>query len=216
MTRLVLDASAGVELLLNTSRAHSLSAQFPSSAEWWVPEHYFVEVAGALRRAVLNGDATLERVEHAFSMLERALLRRAQVRPLLSDAWARRAAITIADSGAGRAGFVQLATSEATHEAHHPSDREAPSTARRRSATACRWRSISPSPLLAHVGRRAPALRSQTVTTVTRSSSPAKSSGFRVHNGSSAAAATAAISKSTARAPLALRPRATTAAQIRP
>src|SRR5690606_35240877 len=80
----------------------SLSAQFPSSAEWWVPEHYFVEVAGALRRAVLNGDATLERVEHAFSMLERAVLRRAQVRPLLSDAWARRAAITIADSGAGR------------------------------------------------------------------------------------------------------------------
>ena len=98
MTRLVLDASAGVELLLNTTRAHSLSAQFPSSAEWWVPEHYFVEVAGALRRAVLNGDATLERVEQAFSMLERAVLRRAQVRPLLSDAWARRASITVADA----------------------------------------------------------------------------------------------------------------------
>lgn len=98
MTRLVLDASAGVELLLNTRRAHSLSAQFPASAEWWVPEHYFVEVAGALRRAVLNGDATLERVEQAFSMLERAVLRRAQVRPLLSDAWARRAAITVADA----------------------------------------------------------------------------------------------------------------------
>jgi len=98
VTRLVLDASAGVELLLNTRRAHSLSAQFPASAEWWVPEHYFVEVAGALRRAVLNGDATLERVEQAFSMLERAVLRRAQVRPLLSDAWARRAAITVADA----------------------------------------------------------------------------------------------------------------------
>jgi predicted nucleic acid-binding protein len=98
VTRLVLDASAGVELLLNTTRAHSLSAQFPTSAEWWVPEHYFVEVAAALRRAVLNGDATLERVEQAFSMLERAVLRRAQVRPLLSDAWARRAAITVADA----------------------------------------------------------------------------------------------------------------------
>ncbi len=98
MTRLVLDASAGVELLLNTTRAHSLSAQFPTSAEWWVPEHYFVAVAAALRRAVLNGDATLERVEQAFSMLERAVLRRAQVRPLLSDAWARRAAITVADA----------------------------------------------------------------------------------------------------------------------
>ncbi len=51
MKRFVLDASAGVELLLNTTRARSLSAQFPLSAQWWVPEHYFVEVAGALRRA---------------------------------------------------------------------------------------------------------------------------------------------------------------------
>src|SRR5690606_20813362 len=49
-------------------------------------------------RAVLNGDATLERVEQAFSMLERAVLRRAQVRPLLLDAWARRASITVADA----------------------------------------------------------------------------------------------------------------------
>jgi len=38
VTRLVLDASAGVELLLNTTRAHSLSAQFPASAEWFA-EH---------------------------------------------------------------------------------------------------------------------------------------------------------------------------------
>jgi predicted nucleic acid-binding protein len=98
VTRLVLDASASVELLLNTTRAHSLSAQFPASAEWWVPEHYFVEVAGALRRAALNGDATSERVEQAFAMLERAVVRRAQVRPLLADAWSRRAAITVADA----------------------------------------------------------------------------------------------------------------------
>ena len=98
MTRLVLDASAGVELLLNTPRARSLSAKLPESAEWWVPEHYFVEVAGALRRAALNGDATPERVDRAFSMLGRAVLRRAQVRPLLADAWARRATVTIADA----------------------------------------------------------------------------------------------------------------------
>ena len=46
VTRCVLDASAGVELLFNTTRARSLSHQFPASAEWWVSEHYFVEVAG--------------------------------------------------------------------------------------------------------------------------------------------------------------------------
>ena len=98
MTRLVLDASAGVELLLNTPRARSLSAKLPESAEWWVPEHYFVEVAGALRRAALNGDATPERVDRAFSMLDRAVVLRAQVRPLLVDAWARRPSMTIADA----------------------------------------------------------------------------------------------------------------------
>jgi predicted nucleic acid-binding protein len=52
--RFVLDASAGVELLLNTTRARSLSAQLPLSAQWWVPEHYFVEVAGALGRAAFD------------------------------------------------------------------------------------------------------------------------------------------------------------------
>ena len=60
MKRFVLDASAGVELLLNTARARSLSAQFPLSAQWWVPEHYFVEVAGALRRAALNNTVGFE------------------------------------------------------------------------------------------------------------------------------------------------------------
>ncbi|MCG8318510.1 MAG: type II toxin-antitoxin system VapC family toxin [Cytophagales bacterium] len=98
MTRLVLDASAGVELLLNTSRARSMSAKFPEAAEWWVPEHYFVEVAGALRRAALSGDATSDRVDRAFSMLDRAVLRRAQVRPLLANAWTRRTTITVADA----------------------------------------------------------------------------------------------------------------------
>ena len=98
MKRLVLDASAGVELLLNTTRARSLSDQFPSAAQWWVPEHYFVEVAAALRRAALNRAATKAQIDQAFAMLERAVFRRAQVRPLLSEAWKRRASITVADA----------------------------------------------------------------------------------------------------------------------
>jgi hypothetical protein len=69
VNRIVLDASAGVELLLNTTRARSLSVQFPAEAEWWVPEHYFVEVAGALRRAELNGNASPSQVGRAFAML---------------------------------------------------------------------------------------------------------------------------------------------------
>ena len=98
MKRLVLDASAGVELLLNTTRARLLAEQFPPGAQWWVPEHYFVEVAGALRRTALNNTATHAQVDQAFVMLERAVFRRAQVRPLLSEAWKRRASITVADA----------------------------------------------------------------------------------------------------------------------
>ena len=56
------------------------------------------------------------------------------------------------------------------------------------------------------------ARESYTVTTSTSFSSPRKSSGFRVYRGNSAAHAVAAIRRSTARAPRALRPLATTAA----
>lgn len=63
-----------------------------------MPEHYFVEVAGALRRAALNNTVAQPQVDRAFVMLERAVLLRAEVRPLLSDAWKRRASITVADA----------------------------------------------------------------------------------------------------------------------
>lgn len=58
--------------------------------------------------------------------------------------------------------------------------------------------------------------RAYTSTTVTMLASPLKSSGFRVTSGMPCAAATAAMSRSTARAPRALRPWAITAEQISP
>ena len=51
-----------------------------------------------------------------------------------------------------------------------------------------------------------------TATTSSKVSSPAKSAGFRVYRGSSAATAVAAIRRSTARRPRALRPALTIAA----
>jgi hypothetical protein len=50
VTRYVLDASAGVEFLLDTTRGRSLAARLSADAEWWVPEHYYVEAASVLRR----------------------------------------------------------------------------------------------------------------------------------------------------------------------
>jgi predicted nucleic acid-binding protein len=45
----VLDASAGVELLLGTATGSSVQSKLPAGVGW-VPEIYYAEVAGAIRR----------------------------------------------------------------------------------------------------------------------------------------------------------------------
>ena len=97
-TTYVLDASAGVELLVNTDRGQVLQEQLVAGARWWVPEHYFVEVAGALRRGALRHVYPQARVSRAFSQLTAASFHRVQVRPLLTEAWAMRGHVTVADA----------------------------------------------------------------------------------------------------------------------
>lgn len=98
MVRLVIDASAGVELLLDTARGRGIEQRLPHSAEWWVPEHYYVEVAGTLRRAELRDTIPTARIEQAMRRLHTSAIRRAQIAPLVHEAWGRRAALTIADA----------------------------------------------------------------------------------------------------------------------
>ncbi len=98
MSHLVLDASAGAELLLDTVLGRSIEAKFPQAREWWVPEHYYLEVAGVLRRFEARQLVTPARAATAFSKLRTSQLRRVQVRPLLASAWAKRGHLTIADA----------------------------------------------------------------------------------------------------------------------
>ena len=91
----VFDASAGVELLLNTDAGRALRDRLPQPGEEWVPEIYLAEVAGALRRAELAGRVTPARAEVALSDLLAAPQRRAQIKPLLSEAWMLRHNITV-------------------------------------------------------------------------------------------------------------------------
>lgn len=93
----MLDASAGVEMLLRTPVGRRLRARLPANAETWVPELYFAEVAGVLRRAERAGTHDPARVRLALDRLLGAPLRRVQVRALLADAWFRRNNLTIAD-----------------------------------------------------------------------------------------------------------------------
>ena len=49
MTLVVVDASAGVEMVSATPRGRAMLRLLPSDAELWVPEHFYVEVLGVLR-----------------------------------------------------------------------------------------------------------------------------------------------------------------------
>ncbi len=98
MSAIVLDASAGVEIAFQSPVGRQLQAKIPSGSTTWVPEHYFVEVAGVLRRAEINGLHTEAQVRVALDRLLGAPVRRVSVRPLVSEAWLLRHNLTIADS----------------------------------------------------------------------------------------------------------------------
>jgi len=44
VTPVVIDASAGVEILANTAHGRRLARLLPTDAVGWVPEHFYVEV----------------------------------------------------------------------------------------------------------------------------------------------------------------------------
>lgn len=98
MSILVLDASASVDLLLDTATCQNLRRRLPRRQDWWVPEHYYAEVGAALRRAELRGDVTTPEVTAVFGAMATAPVQRVPIRSLLEDAWTRRGHLTIADA----------------------------------------------------------------------------------------------------------------------
>ena len=95
-TPVVLDASAGVEILLLTPAGRSLLAKLPLDAEEWVPELYFAEVAAALRHHAIHDRYPRGRIELALGRLLTSPVRRARVRPLLAEARELRQSLTVA------------------------------------------------------------------------------------------------------------------------
>ena len=98
MTPVVIDASAGVELVADTVRGRALRALLPADAVPWVPETFFVEVGSVLRRWDLHAILTRDQLDHAIRQLAAWPLRIVQVRALFADAWRLRNNLTFADA----------------------------------------------------------------------------------------------------------------------
>ena len=98
MTPVVIDASAGVELVADTVRGRALRALLPLDAVPWVPETFFVEVGSVLRRWDLNAILTPDQIGEAVRQLTVWPLRIPHVRALVADAWRLRKNLTFADA----------------------------------------------------------------------------------------------------------------------
>ncbi len=99
MSAVVIDASAGAEIVADTRRGRALARLIPRDSEGWVPEHFYAEVGGTLRRwVVIQRSLPEAKAQEALSGLEAWKLRRAGVASLLKAAWPYRHNMTIADA----------------------------------------------------------------------------------------------------------------------
>ncbi len=98
MTPVVIDASAGVELVADTTRGRALRRLLPVDTAPWAPETFYLEVGTVLRRWDLNAILTSDQIDQALRQLAAWPLRVAQVRSLFADAWQHRHNITFADA----------------------------------------------------------------------------------------------------------------------
>jgi len=98
VTPVVIDASAGVELVADTIRGRALRRLLPADTAPWAPETFYLEVGTVLRRWDLNAILTPEQIDQALRQLAAWPLRVAQVRSLFADAWQHRHNLTFADA----------------------------------------------------------------------------------------------------------------------
>lgn len=99
MTDLVLDASAGIEMIAKSVTGVQLAALVPAGASLWVPDGLFdVEVLAVLRRWDLNSILTVSQVAASWMRLSTLRLRRASVSSLATRAWQLRTNVTFSDA----------------------------------------------------------------------------------------------------------------------
>ena len=97
MPTVVLDASAGVELLLVSAAGERVEAALLGNRVA-VPAHFDAEVLSALGRLVRAGELAERRVESMLADLARAPFVRLTVQPLLAPAWRLRHNLSLRDA----------------------------------------------------------------------------------------------------------------------
>lgn len=99
MSAVVIDASAGAEIVADTRRGRALARLAPAGTEGWVPEHFYAEVLGVLRRQFLVEKVITEaQAAAAVARLRRWRLHHASIAPLVDAAWSYRHNMTAADA----------------------------------------------------------------------------------------------------------------------
>lgn len=94
----VLDATAAAEMFAQTARGRALLGLAPTERTWWVPDHFHIETAGAVRRMLQRQLIDTNRAAEALGRLLAFPVAVAQSRPLIGEAWRHRNNITIHDA----------------------------------------------------------------------------------------------------------------------
>ncbi len=97
MSRLVVDASAVIELLLRTPAGERVAAAM-RGARSLAPAHLDTEVLSGLGRLARAGDVTGDVVAGALTALAISPVRRYPVAPLLAEAWSLRNNVALRDA----------------------------------------------------------------------------------------------------------------------
>jgi predicted nucleic acid-binding protein len=97
VTEVVLDASAAIEIALDTSSGLRLDSHLPIDGEVVAPDHFFAEAGAALRRMENHGDLPADRATLALRRVRSLRVHRVSTKSLLGVAWELRRSITIGD-----------------------------------------------------------------------------------------------------------------------
>ena len=98
MNPVVLDASAGAEIVARTFLGRSLLALAPRDRTWWVPDHFHVETAAAVRRMLLQHLIDDRRADSALQRLLSLPVTVNRSRPLIAEAWTYRRNLIVQDA----------------------------------------------------------------------------------------------------------------------